>query len=81
MSFVARIHFHRDLIPLLPHRKRTGDLLYSFHDSPSVKDVTDRPTGTRTVSHSLAGFLIPLATILIFADIALFYVGYQVASG
>lgn len=39
--------------------------------APSVKDVTDRPTGTRTVSHSLAGFLIPLATILFFADIAL----------
>jgi Mg-chelatase subunit ChlD len=39
--------------------------------APSVKDVTDRPTGTRTVSHSLAGFLIPLVTILFFADIAL----------
>jgi hypothetical protein len=39
--------------------------------APSVKDVTDRPTGTRTLSHSLAGVLIPLATILFFTDIAL----------
>ncbi len=45
---------------------RTGGTL-----SPGVNDVTERPTGARTVSYPLVEWLIPLAILAFFADIAL----------
>jgi hypothetical protein len=45
--------------------RRTGGTL-----GATVKDVTDRPTGSRTSSYPLAGFLIPLAMIAFLADVA-----------
>ncbi len=45
---------------------RTGGTL-----SPGAKDVTERPTGTRTVSYPLVEWFIPLAILTFFADIAL----------
>ncbi len=39
--------------------------------APGVREVTDRPAGTRSVSYPLTAVLIPLAMLAFFADIAL----------